>query len=85
MTVSSFALAIWTVELITHCFSNWELLYQYPCDIVTNLEVCRYCWIQIVYSIFEFLQPAPKFYRSKSDLSLFSILILWSIKLVGCK
>lgn len=22
---------------------NRELLYQYPCDIVMNLEVCRYC------------------------------------------
>ena len=42
MTVSPFALALWAVEVPPHCL-NRELLYQYPCDIVTNLEVCRYC------------------------------------------
>jgi len=48
MTVSPFALAIWAVEANPLTVSNRELLYQYPCDIVTNLEVCRYCWDQIV-------------------------------------
>ena len=44
MTVSPFALAIWTVEAKPLTVSqNRELLYQYPCDIVMNLEVCRYC------------------------------------------
>jgi hypothetical protein len=56
--------------------TNRELLYQYPCDIVMNLEVCRYCWNQIVKASLSFfsLRKSP---GCPKELWVNSYFLLW--------